>query len=165
MSTQGSSNPRTAPPFKLVGNDAWSVVAGSHTGIFTTLRRDGYPISLPVWFLAHDGAIWVRSPRAGKKIARVRNDSRAGFLVESGEHWQDLRAVHLTGTATLVDDDEQAAKVTTLLDAKYAAFEPARHRLPEAMQAHYAEADRVIVKFTPDPRVLGWDNSRIPLSD
>jgi len=32
---------------RLSPEEAWAVVEASHTGIFTSLRRDGVPIALP----------------------------------------------------------------------------------------------------------------------
>ncbi|MET0887122.1 MAG: pyridoxamine 5'-phosphate oxidase family protein, partial [Mycetocola sp.] len=61
-----------------------------HTGILTTLRLDGSPVSLPVWYLWRDGHVYIASPPGTAKIKRVRNDDRAWFLVESGERWVDL---------------------------------------------------------------------------
>ncbi len=42
------------PSLRLTDDEIWEFVAGSHTGIMTTLRRDGMPIALPVWFVCLD---------------------------------------------------------------------------------------------------------------
>ena len=55
-----------------------------HTGILTTLLRDGFPVSLPTWFVADGGRLYLNTPAKTKKLARIRNDPRACFLVESG---------------------------------------------------------------------------------
>ncbi len=59
----------------------------------------GAPISLPVWFVALDRRIYVAGPAHTKKFARIRNDPRVAFVVESGTHWAELVGVHLTGRA------------------------------------------------------------------
>ena len=52
--------------------------------IMTTLRRDGMPIAMPMWFAAIDERIYVNT--RGKKLHRHRHMIRAAsFLVESGE--------------------------------------------------------------------------------
>ena len=79
--------------------EAWDWLTAAHTGIFTSLRSDGVPISVPVWFVADEGKIYLFAPAGTKKIVRVRNDPRVAFLVESGERWAELKAVHLTGRA------------------------------------------------------------------
>ena len=40
---------------RLTSDEAWAFVEHAHTGIFTTLRRDGQPVALPVWFATVGG--------------------------------------------------------------------------------------------------------------
>ena len=146
---------------RLDANEAWAVLAVAHTGIFTTLRRDGMPIALPVWFVALDRTICLAAPLRTKKIARLRHDARASFLVESGEKWVELAAVHLTGRVELVTDETAMARIDEALDEKYAAFRGPRGAMPEKTQAHYA--GRTFLRLLPDERIISWDNRRIPL--
>jgi PPOX class probable F420-dependent enzyme len=142
--------------------DAWRVLAEAHTGILTTLRRDGMPISLPVWFVVLDDRVFVSGPAPTKKFARLRADSRASFLVESGRRWSELRGVHLTGTARFVDDAGTRARVQAALDAKYAHFRTPRSAMPDATRARY-ETDVATIELVADDRILSWDNSRLDL--
>ncbi|BCO35170.1 pyridoxamine 5'-phosphate oxidase [Mycobacterium heckeshornense] len=144
---------------RLTTEEAWDVVAGSHTGILTTLRRDGMPIALPVWFVVDDHTIALMTPAGTKKIARVRHDPRASFLVESGERWAELRGVHFTGRVDIVDDAAATARINDALSAKYAAFRPRLDTLPAATQSYYAK--QIFLRFVPDSRILTWDNSRL----
>ena len=144
---------------RLTEEEAWAEIAAAHTGILTTLRRDGMPIALPVWFVAEDRAVAMRTPLATKKIARVRNDPRASFLVESGERWVDLRAVHLTGSVEFVSDESAISRLEAAIDTKYAAFRPPPAGLPAATQQRYASS--VYLRFVPEGKILTWDNARI----
>lgn len=146
---------------RLDADEAWAVLEVAHTGIFTTLRRDGMPIALPVWFVALDRTICLAAPSRTKKIARLRHDARASFLVESGEKWVELAAVHLTGRVELVTDETAMARIDEALDEKYAAFRGPRGAMPEKTQAHYA--GRTFLRLLPDERIISWDNRRIPL--
>jgi nitroimidazol reductase NimA-like FMN-containing flavoprotein (pyridoxamine 5'-phosphate oxidase superfamily) len=145
---------------RLSTDEAWEMIEHSHTGVFTTLRKDGVPISLPVWFIVFDRRIYVGTPGGSKKIARVRHDSRAAFLVESGELWRELKAVHLTGRATVVDDPELGERFRAASEEKYGAFRMAPEALPRATVEHYARS-RAVVCFEPDERVVSWDNARL----
>jgi PPOX class probable F420-dependent enzyme len=146
---------------RLSSDEAWHVLSQSHTGILTTLRRDGSPISLPIWFVALDQTICFSTPSRTKKVGRIRRDPRASFLVESGERWAELRAVHLSGHIEAVDDQPTQARINAALDDKYAAFRTASADMPDATREHYAS--RRFFRFVPGPRVLTWDNSRIPV--
>jgi PPOX class probable F420-dependent enzyme len=144
---------------RLTEDEAWAEIASAHTAILTTLRRDGMPIALPVWFVAEDRTVAVRTPAATKKIARVRHDPRASFLVESGERWVDLRAVHLTGRVEFVTDEPAIGRIEEAIDAKYAAFRPPSAGLPAATQQRYANS--AYLRFVPEGKILTWDNARL----
>jgi PPOX class probable F420-dependent enzyme len=149
---------------RLPRDEAWAVLAASHTGIFTTLRSDGTAIALPVWFVVFDERIYVAAPSTTKKVVRVARDPRVSFLVESGQAWADLRAVHVTGTARIVSDAAQHDRVMTALDAKYAEHRTPRAAMPDATRAHY-EVPSTVIEITPDDRILSWDNRRLRPAD
>ena len=61
-----------SPPVsvRLSDDEAWEVLRTAHTGILTTLRRDGSPIAVPVWFVVEDRIIYVTGPETSKKFVR-----------------------------------------------------------------------------------------------
>ena len=148
------------PSPRMTPDEVWAFVTDAHTGIMTTLRRDGMPIALPLWFACLDRTIYLQT--RGRKLQRIARDARASFLVETGDRWVDLKAVHLTGTADIVDlDAETSARFRAEIDRKYAAFRPAQADMPKETAAHYATALNGIVRFTADDRVLNWDNAKL----
>lgn len=144
---------------RLTEDEAWDVLGRAHTGVLTTLRADGRPVTLPVWFVTLDRTICLASPSRTRKVGRVRRDPRASFLVESGERWAELRAVHLSGNVEVVDDGVERARIEVALDDKYAAFRSPRSQLPAATRDHYA--DRTFLRLVPRGRILTWDNRRL----
>ena len=144
---------------RLTVDEAWEAVESAHTGILTTLRRDGMPIALPVWFVVDDRSVALMTPAGTKKIARIRHDPRASFLVESGEQYAELRGVHLTGRVKAVEDALATSRIEAAVEAKYAAFRPPADSLPAAAQAYYAK--QVFLRFVPEGRILSWDNARL----
>ena len=133
------------------------MLAAAHTGIFTTLTADGTPISLPMWFVALDERIYVTTPAQTKKVGRVERNARASFLVESGTRWTELQAVHLTGHARVVTDDDVRARVRAALDDKYAKFRTA------GGDRNVDGIAMAVIELTPDDRFLSWDNNRLGL--
>jgi pyridoxamine 5'-phosphate oxidase-like protein len=135
-------------------------LTSKHTGVVTTLRRDGWPVSLPVWFAYLDGAIYLRTPAKSKKVARVRHDDRACFLVEAGEAWADLHAVLWLGRLVEVADDDVRGRVGAAITAKYAGFSMVRAMMPDATKQHYGSRD-VMYEMRPEERRLTWDNRKL----
>ena len=143
---------------RLSPDEAWAEIENAHTASLPTLRSDGWPVTLPVWFVVIDRAVYVRTPAQTKKVARVRRDERACFTVERGEQWGELCAVAMQCTASIVVDEELRAQVSMLLDTKYAGFRM-KSTVPEATKQHYA--NNAFIKLEPRGRLLTWDNSRI----
>jgi len=144
---------------RLTDGEAWDVLGSSHTGILTSLRGDGVPVSLPVWFVVDDRSVLVAGPAASHKFTRIRRDGRIAFLVESGEAWKDLRAVHLIGRGDLVEQPDWES-VDALFEAKYAGFRTPRQEMPASALARYDGA-RSLVRLTSTERLLTWDNQRL----
>jgi PPOX class probable F420-dependent enzyme len=143
---------------RLSSDEAWDVIRQSHTGIVTTLRADGSPVTLPTWFAVLDHTICWFTPRGTKKLIRIRRDPRASFLVESGKQWAELRAVHLSGIIEIVEDEPTKARISEALDEKYASFRSTSQQ-SQATADYYV--DRTFLRLVPEPRMLTWDNSRI----
>lgn len=131
----------------------------SHTGILTTLRADGRPVSLPVWFVLIDDAIYVQTPSRSAKIKRARRDPRGTFLVESGERWAELTALHLDVEVSLVDDEGTVDAVTKAINTKYEGHRLRVEGLPERVQRAYA--DQATLELRPTGDTLSWDNAKI----
>jgi nitroimidazol reductase NimA-like FMN-containing flavoprotein (pyridoxamine 5'-phosphate oxidase superfamily) len=143
--------------FRLSQAETWEFIDRAHTGILSTLRRDGRPITLPVWHVAFGQRVYLRTPVGTSKLIRIGRDARASFLVESGEAWIDLIAVGFDGRATIEDDPALVAEAHRRLDEKYAAFEPPLDRVPPPVATYYTSPKR-IVAVEPEGRVRTWNN-------
>src|SRR5258705_8545681 len=132
---------------ELSDEEVWAFAERAHTGILTTLRRDGRPVSLPLWFVAFEGSIHFSPLSRSKKVARARHDSRACFLVESGLAWRELKAVTMTGSVEVVEDADLALRVASELDRKYRDFRPDLTPAPGATRRHYGSGSATL-RFT-----------------
>jgi PPOX class probable F420-dependent enzyme len=145
--------------FRLTDDEAWAMLAEAHTGILTTLRRDGRPVALPVWHVVDSGAIHVRTPAASKKMRRVANDPRGSFLVESGLAWAELTSVTVPVDINVITDDDEAARIAAAIDAKYAAHRAPTEKLPAAVRSAYG--DMRVLRMVPVGRFLSWNNAAL----
>jgi PPOX class probable F420-dependent enzyme len=147
---------------RLTDDEAWAELAAAHTGILTTLRGDGRPTSLPVWFAVLDRAIYVRTPAGTRKVGHVRRDPRATFLVERGERWAELCAVMVHADVTLLGAGAERDAAEAAITEKYARFRTDEAHLPDATRAHYA-VESAVLRLTPVGRLVTWDNSKLRL--
>ena len=145
---------------RMTEDEAWAMLDEAPTGILTTLRRDGRPVALPVWFLALDRRIYVVT--RGRKVERLRHDPRCSFLVETGERWVDLRAVHVDCIAEELDlGDEPCPGITKGIAEKYAALRTKRADMPDDTRKHYEQAAGAFIELIPDGKLLTWDNRKL----
>jgi hypothetical protein len=144
-------------------DEAWRFLEDGHTAILTTLRRDGWPVSLPLWYVVQERVIYVATPARSKKVARIRNDDRGCLLVERGEAWAELAAVELPVRATILEAGPEADLAAASFADKYAAFRPAASRMPEATKQHYS--GQSVIRLDPAGSLISWDNSRIRLGE
>jgi nitroimidazol reductase NimA-like FMN-containing flavoprotein (pyridoxamine 5'-phosphate oxidase superfamily) len=147
---------------RMTDDEAWQMLEQSVNGILTTLRRDGRPVALPIWYVVLDRRIYIGT--RGKKVVRARHDPRCSFLVEAGERWADLRAVHVDGLVTVIDPDPALAqRIADAMAAKYAAYRSAATAMPAATREHYTQSDRATLELVPEGKLLTWDNRHLGL--
>jgi nitroimidazol reductase NimA-like FMN-containing flavoprotein (pyridoxamine 5'-phosphate oxidase superfamily) len=145
---------------RLTDGESWELLERSRVGVFSSLKLDGTPISLPVWFAPLEGRIYLHGPSSSKKFTRVRNNPRVSFVCESGERWVELTAVHLTGQArVLCDEHALEESVSAAFDRRYAELRPST--IPKAARDNYRQFS--VIEIVPDARILSWDNSRLGL--
>jgi len=134
-------------------------LAAGYTGILATVRKDGSPAMVPLWYVVADESVFVRTPAASAKAKHVKADPRVSFMVESGVAWAELRAVILHGKAVAEEDPVVIAAVDAAFDLKYADYKMPEST-PDATRRHYA-AERVRLRIVPERKTLTWDNSKL----
>ena len=149
---------------RMTETEVWDFVRDGHTGIFTTLRRDGMPIAMPMWYCCLDRTVYMQT--RGRKLQRIQHDPRTSFLVESGDIWAEMAAVHLTGRAEHIESpsNDLEAAFGAEMERKYRAFRGTGlggARVPKQVDEYYAAQMRGLVRFVPDDRVLHWDNAKM----
>ena len=75
----------------------------------TSLRADGSPRSVRVWYAPTGDERWIATSLSTRKVADIRRDPRVSFVVEG------VDAV-LNGTATLVDIGSRPDILTLFAD-------------------------------------------------
>jgi PPOX class probable F420-dependent enzyme len=149
---------------QLTPDEIEEMLRTSHTGIVTTLRADGMPVTLPMWFAYLNGHVYFRTPGQAKKVRRIDNDSRLCFLVESGEKWAELKAVVITGTAESVDDEDVRDAFEAAMAAKYGGATTKRTEMPDATKKHYTANRPRLFRVVPEKDTpVTWDNAKIRL--
>lgn len=84
------------------------------TGVLTTLRRDGTPVGLPIWWVPHRDSVAMATMASSWKVRRLANDPRCSFTVHDGERYHELRFRTIVGNARLLEGDERQEALRAL---------------------------------------------------
>jgi PPOX class probable F420-dependent enzyme len=81
-----------------------------------TFKKNGEGVKTPVWFVLHDGAVYVYTEAASWKVKRIRNNPRVRVAACSMRGV--VKGPWIDATASIVEGDERHA-ADRLLDRKY----------------------------------------------
>jgi PPOX class probable F420-dependent enzyme len=80
----------------------------------TTVRSDGQPQSVPVWFLWDGETFLIYSQRGRQKLKNIGRNARVGLHLNSNERGGDV--VRVEGAAELLEDFAPANEVGEYLE-------------------------------------------------
>ncbi len=86
----------------------------------TTVRSDGQPQSVPVWFLWDGGTFLVYSMPDQQKLRNIRNNLRVALNLNSNPHGGNV--VRIEGTAEIAEDAPPATEVGEYVEKYRAAI-------------------------------------------
>lgn len=107
---------------------------------FTSVRPDGRPHSVPVWFLWDGSTFLIFSIPENQKVRNIRHDPRVLLALDDTKAGNDV--ITIEGTAELIDDANLSVTLAAYA-TKYADLISALGWSPESMAKQYAQAIRV----------------------
>jgi hypothetical protein len=122
---------------------------GTRTAKLATVRRDGGPHVVPIWFVLDGEDLILTTGRDSVKGRAIRRDGRAALCVD--DEAPPFRFVAIEGTATASEDLDELRHYTTLIARRYMGPERA-----EAFAARNAVPGEMLVRIRPE-RVLAVD--------
>ncbi|MGZ4207579.1 MAG: pyridoxamine 5'-phosphate oxidase family protein [Actinomycetota bacterium] len=131
---------------------------GRHTMTLCTLNPDGTIHAVGMWYGFLDGSVAVESKAKAQKVKNVRRDPRITCMIETGDHYEELRGVSLVGRAEIVDDPEEMFRLGVSVLERY--YMPYTEEVRPAVEAMLNK--RVVIKVHPD-KVVSWDHRKLGL--
>ncbi|MEU6268751.1 PPOX class F420-dependent oxidoreductase [Saccharopolyspora shandongensis] len=130
--------------------------------VLATVKADGRPHLVPMWFV-HDGpVIEVWSYGRSQKTLNLRRDPRATLLLETGTEYGELRGVSLECDVQFLDAPEDVERIGLSLAERYGTAAPGELAASEEARAvlRAKAAKRVGLRFTPT-RKITWDHRKL----
>jgi PPOX class probable F420-dependent enzyme len=144
---------------KLSDQDQHELLDRERIVVVSTLGPRGWPHSMPMWFVARDGDVWVWTYAKSQKARNLERDRRATVLVETGHEYGELRGLMIEAEAEIHRDFETVVGFAEELTVRYA--EGISSVEGDAKAALEAQAPkRVAIQFKP-VRTATWDHRKL----
>ncbi|MBQ3880887.1 MAG: GNAT family N-acetyltransferase [Bacteroidales bacterium] len=118
-------------------------------GILAVRGEMGYPYTIPVNQLYHEGKIYIHGAKAGHKHDSILRSPKVSFCVldegvkYEGEWWNTFRSVICFGKAAFLQDEKKKDRILRLIGNKYF---PEGYDLEDDMKKNGPQAD--IIEIT-----------------
>ncbi|KUN85398.1 pyridoxamine 5'-phosphate oxidase family protein [Streptomyces griseoruber] len=117
-----------------------------------TVSADGAPHVSALWFLWDGSALWLYSVVRSKRWTQLRRDPRVAIVVDTGEEYESLRGVELSGAVEFVGEAPRTGELCAELDAVETLF--ARKNFHLDAMPH--DGRHAWVRLRPE-KVVSWD--------
>ena len=116
-----------------------------HLARVATVRPDGRPHVVPVWYLWEDGCFYFETSRSAVKANNLRSNPNIAITVDITEGGLRLRYVILEGQATLIENKDTVKKLTERIYSRYVGVEA----LQTPTLIEMLDVDNLIVRLKP----------------
>ena len=122
-----------------------------------SINADGTPHLVTMWYLRDGEDLLFWTYAKSQKVVNVRRDPRATVLVATGEKYEELKGVSITGATTVVDDLDEVLAFGEQVYEKY--WGPIDNDLVRE-GVRTMGAKRVVIRVTP-VKTTSWDHSKL----
>ncbi|MFN2563025.1 MAG: PPOX class F420-dependent oxidoreductase [Jatrophihabitans sp.] len=119
------------------------LMAGTRTGVLSTVRRDGRPHAAPIWFVLDGDAVVFTTAHDTVKGRNLRRTGQAALTVDDGV--PPYSFVNISGTVEISEDVAEMLPWATKLGGRYMGAEQA-----EAFGQRNAVPGELLVRLVPD---------------
>lgn len=117
-----------------------------------TVGADGTPHVSALWFAWDGGSLWLYSVVRSRRWAQLRHDQRVAVIVDSGEEYDQLRGVELSGRVEFVGEIPRVGELRAELDTAETLFARKNFGLEELPH----DGRHAWVRLTPE-KIVSWD--------
>jgi PPOX class probable F420-dependent enzyme len=123
-------------------------LATKQIALLATVRADGAPLAMPMWFLHGAATLTMISVEGTQKVRNLRRDPRVCVVAEAGGGGEDIRGVTVLGRAEFLADGPERRALAERFHEKYP-------RLQRLWGGRAMPANRVMFSIVPE-HVKSW---------
>jgi PPOX class probable F420-dependent enzyme len=122
-----------------------------------SINGDGTPHLVTMWYALDGEELTFWTYGKSQKVVNLKRDPRISALVATGEKYEQLRGVSVSGTAEIVEDREAVLAFGERVFERY--WGPITD---DAVRegVHVMGSKRVVIRIRPE-KVVSWDHSKL----
>lgn len=122
-----------------------------------SINADGTPHLVTMWYAVDDGTVAFWTYAKSQKIVNLRRDPRLTVLVATGEAYEELKGVSISGRAEVVEERDEVLRFGEAIYERY--WGPIDNdAVREGVRTMGAK--RVVVVVKPE-KVVSWDHAKL----
>src|SRR3989442_8093592 len=94
-------------------------LATKQIALLATVRADGAPLAMPMWFLQDAATLTMISVEGTQKVRNLRRDPRVCLVAEAGGGGQDIRGPTVLGRAEILTHGPERLALAERFHEKY----------------------------------------------
>lgn len=151
MTASSEPSPLRLDPADDVQGRAIARLEHERIGWLTSIRANGFPHAVPIWFLWHDGELIVLSEPGAVKVRNIRGNPKVLLHLEAGADGEQLTV--LQGLAEISADPTAAwvDRIGAAYGAKYAVGLGDLKLTMQSMAVQYS----TVIRITPT-KLTAW---------
>ena len=118
-------------------------------GVIATLRHDGRPYTVPVWWLHDDGKFWITGTTSRVWCQQLVRDGRTSLCIETGQPKSGHVEVDGDAEALLLPDFDIWPMSRRLAEKYVGRREPGNAAAVDAFFANMQTEPRMLFRITP----------------
>ncbi|MBA2392553.1 MAG: PPOX class F420-dependent oxidoreductase [Ktedonobacteraceae bacterium] len=126
------------------------LLQGTHTGKLATVRKDGRPHLVPIWFVLDGDTLIFNTGESTVKAANMRRDPRVTICVDDEN--PPFSFIVVEGIATLEADSKDLKLWATRIGGRYMGSDKA-----EQFGERNSTAGELVVRITPTKVIFAKD--------
>jgi PPOX class probable F420-dependent enzyme len=142
----------------MTDDEITAFLAEHHTAQVATIGPHGMPHLVAMWYGLLGGEIVMWTYAKSQKALNLRRSPNIALLVESGERYDELRGVSITGTGELSDDRAYVERVGESVLFRSREGEPLDPFGQEILKQ--TGAKRIAMTIKP-AKVTSWDHRKL----
>jgi PPOX class probable F420-dependent enzyme len=143
---------------RLSADEQRELIASERIVVVSTIGPRGWPHSMPLWYVARDGEVWIYTYAKSQKVRNLERDPRATLVIETGHEYGELRGVEIEAEAEIHRELGAVFELAKELTARYADGAQVDEAAADALRAQAQK--RVAIRFQPR-RVATWDHRKL----